>query len=125
MILFDSTTKTIYLYYLMGKEPIEISRLMGITSGRAMRARYSLINGFNQYAIERLKTEGIDIEKYVDCMQLGAKMDDGQIAEAFHEDMLTTKTMKHFVRRAGIVHSFLLGFLMLDAMNLITLINIL
>ena len=125
MILFDSTTKTIYLYYLMGKEPIEISRLMGITSGYAIRARYSIINGFNQYAIERLKTEGIYIEKYVDCMQLGAKMDDGQIAEAFHEDILTTKIMKHFVRRAGMVHSFLAGLLVLDATKLITLIDIL
>ena len=73
-------------------------------------------------------TEGIDIEKiekYVDCMQLGAKMDDGQIAEAFHEDTLTTKIMKHFVRRAGMVHSFLAGLLVLDATKLITLIDIL
>lgn len=125
--LFDSTTKTTYLYHLMGKDPIEIARLIGITSGQAIRARYSLINGFYQYAVERLSSGGIDIEKseeYVDCMQANAKMDDGQIAAAFEEDMLTTKIMKHFVRKAGMVHNFLAGFLSMDAMDIIIFINL-
>lgn len=120
--MFDSTTKAVYLYYLMGKNSLETSRLMGITNGHALRSLSSLIDGFNQYAIERLKEDGINIEKaekYVENMCLDTKMDDDQIAEVFYEDMLTTKIMKHFVRKAGMVRNVLCGFFSLCVLKTI------
>lgn len=122
----DMTTQSIYLHYLMGKDFEESAHMLNIPESRVHRYFYTFISRFHRFTINQLKKGNIDIEEthcYIKCMQ-NQEMDDQEMAEAFKEDMLTTKVMKHFLKHANLILQFFVYTLSVaDTLEIISLIN--
>lgn len=101
----DPFTQEIYLHHLLGKDMEDSAHILNIPESRVCRYLHTFISGFQRFAANQLKKGNIDIEAtccYIKCMK-DKEMDDQKVADAFKEDMLTTKVMKHFLKHLGAI----------------------
>jgi hypothetical protein len=110
----------------MGKDFEESAHMLNIPESRVHRYFYTFISRFYRFTVNQLKKGDIDIEEthyYIRCMQK-QEMDDQEMAEAFKEDMLTTKIMRHFLKHANLILQFFIYTLSAaDTLEIISFLN--
>jgi len=123
---FDSTTQSVYLHYLMGRNFEESANILNVSESQTHRCFNTFISRFHRFSVNLLKKGNVDIEEthcYLECIK-DEKMDDHEISSAFGEEMVVTKVMRHFLRHANSATQCLLSILSADALELITCINL-
>jgi hypothetical protein len=123
--MYDATTQSVYLHYLMGRDFEESAHILNISEGRAHRCFNTFIAKFHRFTVDLLKKGNVDIEEthcYVECIK-DKKMDDNEVSSAFDEEILVTKVMRHFLRHANLTTQFILSTLVADTLGLITYID--